>query len=716
MSKARQDFDIRYDHDNDWFYMWNKSGGQNFIAKANSSLYVIEEYEPKEMTMYNITSMTGTERAFKLHEALDHPYTPYLIKAIKGGFFKGWKVTVKDIVDAKLDTCVGCTIGKDSRRAKKDSTRDEEVQNDIGENLHVDIIYLNRKPERTMYLLTVEELTGFANLYKVSSRQREELLQAIITTIGFYRSHGHTTKVIHADRESALATIESDLNKNGYRLVQVAPNVHEKIAERMVRSIRNRWRSTLYGLGYKLPAFLYQHLLFHVVMSMNSTPNAKTGKNTPRTLVTGRQIKEYVKYSFGSVGYFREPEPNGSSAPRRRLGIYIGKEAESRAMKAYMFDTKTMVVRDDFVPVEVTQEIKEMINNLTTSLDPPIPIEDIIESESYKSTSKEPNVSVGVAPDTGLNSSPSDERMNEGVPPLKQGEKRTELVDVDDPSGHQCGPVESNSEKSLEFEANQSDSSDDPPVNTLLPGGRRGGVPIPTALVPASRGGLSEQPSTAANEHHPFDDRRNNEVDGKELTSRNPRDAYGEAARAQLRNVDRVGITDQHRRPIVVPTGGDKLQPGSGDVGTKPTSIQHLQPPKTAMGLARSSSVGEIPPSVSEEKLSEQRPLSRKRNKPILKIGGVASSDVPRRSAIKRRRVTFSPQLEVGGVELSRNNAYRTRTGRDTKVHDFKRLSTVGRAMFTTSSFMGMANGKFEEDGNVNQNSFSNKSGTQANA
>jgi len=52
---------------------------------------------------------------------------------------------------------------------------------------------------------------------------------------------------------------------------------------------------------------------------------------------------------------------------------------------------------------------------------------------------------------------------------------------------------------------------------------------------------------------------------------------------------------------------------------------------------------------------------------------------------------------------LSRNNAYRTRTGRDTKVHDFKRLSTVGRAMFTTSSFMGMANGKFEEDGNVNQ-------------
>ena len=112
------------------------------------------------------------------------------------------------------------------------------------------------------------------------------------------------------------------------------------------------------------------------------------------------------------MGYFREPEPNGSSAPRRRLGIYIGKEAESRAMKAYMFDTKTMVVRDDFVPVEVTQEIKEIINNLTSSLDPPIPIEDIIESESYKSTSKEPNVSVGVAPDTGLNSSPSDERMN----------------------------------------------------------------------------------------------------------------------------------------------------------------------------------------------------------------------------------------------------------------------------------------------------------------
>ena len=237
-------------------------------------------------------------------------------------------------------------------------------------------------------------------------------------------------------------------------------------------------------------------------MSMNSTPNAKTGTSTPRTLVTDRKIKEYDQYSFGSVGYFREPEPSGS-APRRRLGIYIGKEAESRAMKAYMFDTKTVVVRDDFVPVEVTQEIKENINSLDNGLDPPIPIEDVIESESYKTTSTEPRVSVGVAPAAGLNSSPSDERMNEGVPPLKQGEKCTGLVDLDDPSGHhQSGPVESmldelDKEKSLEFEANQSDSSRDPPLDTLLHGGKREGVPIPTALVPASRGGLSEQPSTA---------------------------------------------------------------------------------------------------------------------------------------------------------------------------------------------------------------------------
>jgi len=270
-------------------------------------------------------------------------------------------------------------------------------------------------------------------------------------------------------------------------------------------------------------------------------------------------------------------------------------------------------------------------------LDPPIPIEDVIESESYKTTSAEPRVSVGVAPAAGLNSSPSDERMNEGVPPLKQGEKCTGLVDLDDPSGHhQSGPVESmldelDKEKSLEFEANQSDSSRDPPLDTLLHGGKREGVPIPTALVPASRGGLSKQQSTAANDHYPFDDRRNNVVNGRELTSQNPRDAYGWAARASP-IVDRVGITDQRGRPIVVPTGGDKLQPGSGDVGTKPTSIQHLQPPKTATGLARSSSVGEIPPSVSEEK-SAQRPLSHTQKKPILKVGGVTSSDVPGRSA-----------------------------------------------------------------------------------
>ena len=95
-----------------------------------------------------------------------------------------------------------------------------------------------------------------------------------------------------------------------------------------------------------------------------------------------------------------EPEPDDSNMPRGRYGIYVGRERESRAIRAYLLDTRKVVVRNKFIPKEITPDIIAIINAIANQ-DPQIPLESIIESESYKPVPISPTLNVAEIADVG---------------------------------------------------------------------------------------------------------------------------------------------------------------------------------------------------------------------------------------------------------------------------------------------------------------------------
>jgi len=95
-----------------------------------------------------------------------------------------------------------------------------------------------------------------------------------------------------------------------------------------------------------------------------------------------------------------EPEPDDSNMPRGRYGIYVGRERESRAIRAYLLDTRKVVVRNKFIPKEITPDIIAIINAIANQ-DPQIPLDSIIESESYKPVPISPTLNVAEIADVG---------------------------------------------------------------------------------------------------------------------------------------------------------------------------------------------------------------------------------------------------------------------------------------------------------------------------
>jgi hypothetical protein len=150
--------------------------------------------------------------------------------------------------------------------------------------------------------------------------------------------------------------------------VQTAADVHEKTAERMTRHIRTLMRATKHDIPWNLPDAFIPHLFEECVRSVNDVPNVKTDWKTPTELVSGKRPDgHYHRFPFGTVAFCYEKNDQDKMAPRARLGIVLGREQDTRALKVFLLDNREIVSRDKLVPAKLTPDLINRINSLNAS-------------------------------------------------------------------------------------------------------------------------------------------------------------------------------------------------------------------------------------------------------------------------------------------------------------------------------------------------------------
>jgi hypothetical protein len=379
-----------------YVHLWNdqgfvftsrSAGGPNYVAFMDERnlfpLVKVKKQSIKRLTERRELVLLATHlkarQAKILHELLGHPNAQYMEQAIQNGEYEATGISAEDIRAANLDECRGCRIGKMTGRHPISKVKLSNPKPKIGEHMHADLIYvILRRNKYLLYFMAVDEATGYVYSQWIYNKKPESMLHAIKSMRMFFKSYTHEVKFLHTDPDSSLCSKEAKymFDELGIQHVTTSPDIHEKIAERKVRTIKNSMRATYHNLEYQLPAFLIKDLFEATVQGLNDTPNSKTDGMTATYHVTGNKVDgRHFQVPFGTVGDFHEPYHNTTFSKRSRLGIMVGRKPNTRAMKVFLLeepyekvDRGKFVERDKIEPLALPLPSKtvEIINSYAT--------------------------------------------------------------------------------------------------------------------------------------------------------------------------------------------------------------------------------------------------------------------------------------------------------------------------------------------------------------
>lgn len=346
--------------------------GSTYIRKGAQ----VQAYAGREGATYTAEEIRRGREAMLLHERTDHMTDAKLCTLLDNGAIVECNTTSRDVRIGRdiFGPCAGCIQGNMTEAPAPTNPKPEVY--DIGEKFHTDVFFIrDGSSKKVPYLMAVESVTDFKMAIKLVNKQSSTILTALYRVIGYLESHGHKVKLIRSDRESVFTQDIADqlMAEKHIRLEQSSAGRHERVAERAIRTLKDRMRCTIYGLPYKLPRKLLPFLLQHVMSSLNMTPTVHTTPLCPREKLTGRKInsKHAFRAAFGDFLYCKIPAtPNAPASPdepRSELGIMVGRDIHTANIKVYVPERNIVVNRIKFTRVPATTEKNQLLDAMASA-------------------------------------------------------------------------------------------------------------------------------------------------------------------------------------------------------------------------------------------------------------------------------------------------------------------------------------------------------------
>jgi len=275
---------------------------------------------------------------------------------------------------SSLGPCKGCAIGEMTHQSQLPSSSFPTTQ--VGELVHMDIIYFHHK----QYLFSIDDYSKFVILQKITDKTKDTVEEAIQKMVNIYTSFNFQVKQLRSDHEAVFVSCEDFIRSIGIIPSLTAPEHHEAMVERSVRTIKDKTRSLIFGLPYHLPLSLYDYAIRHVASCLNMIPRSGNPAITPNVLVTGNRVNVStdLRASFGEVGLFRIPNAEkDDDMPRAELGIVVGRLRGNGILKVFVPSRNRVVSRYKFIKTKDYSDLNLLLESRYNDDQEDVEIEEI---------------------------------------------------------------------------------------------------------------------------------------------------------------------------------------------------------------------------------------------------------------------------------------------------------------------------------------------------
>ncbi len=227
------------------------------------------------------------------------------------------------------------------------------VPTTIGELVSGDIMYLpGDDKEIQPYLVLDDNYSKLVSCSPIPNKFAPALLTAIITVKKNYARFHHELKRIRFDREPAMVSNASGPLPDAGIQVELTHGTHEHMAERMIRTLKDHFRTTLVSQPYLLPGRLRPALMEHVASSRNLLVNSSSSVS-PFTMFTGCKPtnSRHNDLCFGDTVVCKIPyvDKDSELLPRGEICIVVGRDSFTPyavKVQALLRDSKVSVTEN----------------------------------------------------------------------------------------------------------------------------------------------------------------------------------------------------------------------------------------------------------------------------------------------------------------------------------------------------------------------------------
>ena len=377
--EIRKKYRVSFNDDDQTFLFRDRRTGEVVMtAKRVHGFYPIKpimdhpievEDQAIEELIIGITQKTTSDKLMELHERLLHSNYENLKRSIALGHYSDViSDDIKSLDWKQIQHCVDCKLDKDGRLSGQERGKDYvkrrsrvkfdnlqlidtapepkySLTNRIDARLFFDLVYVGED----ICLLMLVKPHNYLLMTWITKRDIKTLLDSVEYLVNKARANGIDRIIsISVDREKAVHAIEQQLvTRLGVQLKQAVPYKHERNIERQVRTVRNRFRCVIHGIKIPLIKTVKRLAWEHAVSASNFIMNTSSGDYIPYQIQ--HLTKEYrTPPKFGDFVAVSVGVPSSKEAPRNQVGMIVGFEELTRAVKIKFKNQKQIFIRDSY--------------------------------------------------------------------------------------------------------------------------------------------------------------------------------------------------------------------------------------------------------------------------------------------------------------------------------------------------------------------------------
>ena len=334
------------------------------FRKHFSDLYAVAN-----MTDVDRTSLVFTrrqrERAAMYHfdhsHCLNHLHHEKVIVALRKGLITEVPYTEADVRNALVihGPCPSCSKAKGTRH--RELGHYPTMPERPGERLAGDLFSIGG----TLFSLISCRLIKLRCVTKLQNKGASEITRAIRECVNIWKGYGAKPKVLAWDQEPALVHCAAEIwAQHSLRVEFTAPDAHERVAERDVRTIKEHAYASILGLGHAVDQEMVEGIVRDTVTLLNFFPNSETVDGTPRTYLDGERLN-YQRWSrayAGQVAEFEVPYAKQMNrGTRKELGYVIGHQGDNPVVRLIPSGKRLVIRSSRLQNVEKTPAIITLI-------------------------------------------------------------------------------------------------------------------------------------------------------------------------------------------------------------------------------------------------------------------------------------------------------------------------------------------------------------------